>query len=138
MARASAPTPSSYATSRRTALSSAFPPASSAPDPPDVATTLSRPRKISHRWKPRRPLTHNNRPQSKIPPRANMNALRIIFWASAGLVVYAYAVYPVAIWCLSRLFGRPPQAENSADTDLPSVTLRSEEHTSELQSPMYL
>ena len=52
-----------------------------------------------------------------------MNALRIIFWASAGLVVYAYAVYPVAIWCLSRLFGRPPQAENSADTDLPSVTL---------------
>ena len=39
---------------------------------------------------------------------------RIVFWCCVGGVVYAYAVYPVVIWALSRVFGAAPRA-NAAD-----------------------
>jgi cellulose synthase/poly-beta-1,6-N-acetylglucosamine synthase-like glycosyltransferase len=49
--------------------------------------------------------------------------LKILFWVSAAVVVYAYAVYPLVIWALSRLFGRAAQAPTVSDGDLPTVAL---------------
>ena len=47
----------------------------------------------------------------------------VIFWACAALVVYAYLVYPVVIWCLSRPHGgrgTPPALDDGA---LPHASL---------------
>src|SRR5215203_2178342 len=33
----------------------------------------------------------------------------IIFWASVALCVYVYAGYPVLLWALARVAGRPPR-----------------------------
>src|SRR5687767_1485268 len=52
-----------------------------------------------------------------------MGLLQIIFWGCAGLVVYAYGVYPAVIWLLSRLFGRLPQPPAAQDGELPTVSL---------------
>jgi cellulose synthase/poly-beta-1,6-N-acetylglucosamine synthase-like glycosyltransferase len=49
--------------------------------------------------------------------------IEAIFWASAGLVVMAYAGYPPIIWCLSRLFGRVSAPQALEDVQLPSVSL---------------
>lgn len=46
-------------------------------------------------------------------------ATRLIFWASAALMVYAYAGYPVLLWILQALFRRPVR---KADVE-PSVSL---------------
>jgi cellulose synthase/poly-beta-1,6-N-acetylglucosamine synthase-like glycosyltransferase len=51
------------------------------------------------------------------------HAAAVIFWTCAALVVYAYAAYPLVIWCLSRAFGRRPQPPAVADADLPTVSL---------------
>jgi cellulose synthase/poly-beta-1,6-N-acetylglucosamine synthase-like glycosyltransferase len=46
-----------------------------------------------------------------------------VFWSCALLVGYAYLGYPVAVWCLARLFGRK-RADRPIDTErLPSVSL---------------
>ena len=52
-----------------------------------------------------------------------VDALAVAFWASAGLVLYAYVGYPVLIWVLSRVFGRKPAPPAVADADLPSVSI---------------
>jgi cellulose synthase/poly-beta-1,6-N-acetylglucosamine synthase-like glycosyltransferase len=52
-----------------------------------------------------------------------VDALAVAFWASVGLVVYAYVGYPVLICVLSRAFGRKPAPPVVADAELPSVSL---------------
>ncbi len=47
----------------------------------------------------------------------------VTFWACLGLVVYAYAGYPVLVWCLARLFGRRGRPADPADADVPAVSL---------------
>jgi biofilm PGA synthesis N-glycosyltransferase PgaC len=42
-----------------------------------------------------------------------MSALEISFWLAAGLVVYAYAIYPLGIGLLARLAGRPVRIPGS-------------------------
>jgi cellulose synthase/poly-beta-1,6-N-acetylglucosamine synthase-like glycosyltransferase len=52
-----------------------------------------------------------------------VDALAVAFWASAGLVLYAYAGYPVLVWVLSRVFGRTPAPPAVPDAGLPAVSL---------------
>src|SRR3954454_13659325 len=54
---------------------------------------------------------------------SSVDALAVVFWASAGLVLYAYVGYPVLIWALSRAFGRRPVPPAVADAELPAVSL---------------
>jgi cellulose synthase/poly-beta-1,6-N-acetylglucosamine synthase-like glycosyltransferase len=51
------------------------------------------------------------------------DAIAVAFWASAGLVLYAYVGYPVLVWALSRVFGREPVPPVVADAELPSVSI---------------
>jgi cellulose synthase/poly-beta-1,6-N-acetylglucosamine synthase-like glycosyltransferase len=48
--------------------------------------------------------------------------LEIVFWAAAGLIVYAHLGYPLLLWLMAALFG---EGEVSPDPqgELPSVTL---------------
>ncbi len=49
-------------------------------------------------------------------------ALEIVFWAAAGLIVYAHLGYPLLLWALSGIFGeRATTVER--DGEPPSVTL---------------
>jgi cellulose synthase/poly-beta-1,6-N-acetylglucosamine synthase-like glycosyltransferase len=49
-------------------------------------------------------------------------ALEIVFWASAGLIVYAHLGYPLLLWALARAFGdQPPRLDQAGE--LPAVTL---------------
>ncbi len=48
--------------------------------------------------------------------------LQAAFWLSAALVVYAYAGYPVLVYCLGRR-RRQPRPAISADDQLPAVSL---------------
>ena len=50
-------------------------------------------------------------------------ALQASFWISALLVGYAYVGYPVAIYVLSRLFGRRRQPVDCDDEQLPQLSL---------------
>jgi cellulose synthase/poly-beta-1,6-N-acetylglucosamine synthase-like glycosyltransferase len=52
-----------------------------------------------------------------------VDAFAVVFWASAGLVLYAYVGYPVLIWVLSRVFGNKPIPPTVADADLPAVSI---------------
>lgn len=46
--------------------------------------------------------------------------MRIIFWASVGLLIYAYALYPCILWLVAKLWRR----EHKTDPDyLPKVSL---------------
>jgi cellulose synthase/poly-beta-1,6-N-acetylglucosamine synthase-like glycosyltransferase len=49
-------------------------------------------------------------------------ALEIVFWAAAGLIVYAHLGYPLLLWLMAALFG---EGEVSPDPmgELPSVSL---------------
>jgi cellulose synthase/poly-beta-1,6-N-acetylglucosamine synthase-like glycosyltransferase len=58
-------------------------------------------------------------------------AWQITFWISAGLVAYAYAAYPVLIWCLSRVFGRAVQPPHVKEEELPGVALLIAAHNEE-------
>jgi cellulose synthase/poly-beta-1,6-N-acetylglucosamine synthase-like glycosyltransferase len=49
-------------------------------------------------------------------------ALEIVFWASAGLIVYAHLGYPLLLWALARIFGDEPSRSEGA-RELPTVTL---------------
>jgi cellulose synthase/poly-beta-1,6-N-acetylglucosamine synthase-like glycosyltransferase len=48
--------------------------------------------------------------------------LEIVFWAAAGLIVYAHLGYPLLLWLLAALFGEG-EVSHEAQDDLPSVTL---------------
>jgi cellulose synthase/poly-beta-1,6-N-acetylglucosamine synthase-like glycosyltransferase len=48
--------------------------------------------------------------------------LEIVFWAAAGLIVYAHLGYPLLLWLLAALFGEGEGSHEGQD-DLPSVTL---------------
>ncbi|MDR3622501.1 MAG: glycosyltransferase family 2 protein [Paludisphaera borealis] len=55
-----------------------------------------------------------------------MEALTIavlLFWACAALIFYAYLGYPIVIWALSRVFGRPPTPPAGDDGEWPLVSL---------------
>ncbi|MEO6807889.1 MAG: glycosyltransferase family 2 protein, partial [Isosphaeraceae bacterium] len=47
----------------------------------------------------------------------------LVFWACAGLVIYAYAGYPLLIWALSRILGRREEPPSIDDESLPRVAL---------------
>jgi cellulose synthase/poly-beta-1,6-N-acetylglucosamine synthase-like glycosyltransferase len=47
----------------------------------------------------------------------------LCLWTCLGLVFYAYALYPAAIWVASRLFGRPRPTPGAEGADLPFATL---------------
>ena len=42
----------------------------------------------------------------------------LIFWAGVGGVFYQYAGYPIAVWLLSRVFGRTQSFPASADKNV--------------------
>ena len=46
----------------------------------------------------------------------------LIFWIGVGGVLYHYAGYPVGIWLLSRVFGRPPSLPDEPPS-LPFVSV---------------
>ena len=52
-----------------------------------------------------------------------MTTIEIMFWVCVALIVYAYAIYPIVVWGLSRLFGRLATSPALAEDDLPSVSL---------------
>jgi cellulose synthase/poly-beta-1,6-N-acetylglucosamine synthase-like glycosyltransferase len=54
---------------------------------------------------------------------ASQDHLILAFWICAGLVVYAYAGYPLLIWCLSRVLGRRAEPPSMDDEELPTVSL---------------
>src|SRR5262245_5410690 len=46
-----------------------------------------------------------------------------VFLSCAGLVFYTYLGYPVAVWCLARLFGQKHEADGGDPQNVPSVSL---------------
>jgi len=52
-----------------------------------------------------------------------MMTIEILFWVCVALIVYAYAIYPIVVWGLTRLFGRLATSPALAEDDLPSVSL---------------
>lgn len=51
-------------------------------------------------------------------------AIEIAFWGCVALIVYAYAVYPIVVLALAKLFGKSPVGyAPCTDGDLPSVSL---------------
>ena len=59
------------------------------------------------------------------------NAAQIVFWVSLALVVYAYALYPIAVWACSRVFGRQPTPPTDDGGELPLATLLIAAHDEE-------
>jgi cellulose synthase/poly-beta-1,6-N-acetylglucosamine synthase-like glycosyltransferase len=49
-------------------------------------------------------------------------ALEIVFWAAAGLIIYAHLGYPLLLWVLANLFGEDAGTPEGAG-ELPRVTL---------------
>ena len=49
-------------------------------------------------------------------------ALEIVFWAAAGLIVYAHLGYPLLLWVLAKLFGEK-ESPGEAGGELPRVSL---------------
>lgn len=47
----------------------------------------------------------------------------VVFLSCAVLVFYTYIGYPVAVWCLARLFGQRPAVRSGHPQSLPSVSL---------------
>jgi cellulose synthase/poly-beta-1,6-N-acetylglucosamine synthase-like glycosyltransferase len=64
-----------------------------------------------------------------------MNTLGTIaaccFWLCAGGILYAYAVYPLLLWVLARLFGRQGDPPPLSDSQLPSLSLLIAAHNEE-------
>lgn len=54
---------------------------------------------------------------------ASQVPLSFAFWICAGLVIYAYAGYPLLIWALSRALGRRAEPPSIDDEELPNVSL---------------
>jgi cellulose synthase/poly-beta-1,6-N-acetylglucosamine synthase-like glycosyltransferase len=55
----------------------------------------------------------------------------IIFWTCLFLVSYAYLVYPLLVWGLSRVFHRQVVPRTGEDADLPAVSLLIAAHNEE-------
>ncbi len=55
----------------------------------------------------------------------------IVFWVCVGTVAFTYALYPLSIWSLSRLFGSCRTGQFEAGTVLPKVTLLISAHNEE-------
>ena len=49
--------------------------------------------------------------------------LEIVFWISAGLIVYTHTGYPLLLWVLDRVRGAPRERARAASGELPSVSL---------------
>lgn len=60
-----------------------------------------------------------------------MRLLEFIFWAGVAGVVYAYAVYPVVLLALARVFGRKADPAPLPDDALPTVTVLIAAHNEE-------
>ncbi len=58
-------------------------------------------------------------------------SLAVLFWLGIGLVLYAYAVYPLLVWCLAGVFGRSNLAPEEHEQDLPVVSLLIAAHNEE-------
>lgn len=52
-----------------------------------------------------------------------MTALAVVFWVSVGLLVYTQVGYPMLLWALARLRGRPPTWVPPAAAGEPHVSL---------------
>src|SRR4051812_1477461 len=62
---------------------------------------------------------------------AARTVILVIFWVSVTAVLYAYAIYPVVLTILARLFGDRPEAVSIAEGDLPDVALLIAAHNEE-------
>lgn len=51
------------------------------------------------------------------------SAAELMFFACTGLIVYVYALYPLAIWICARLWGRSPATLAAGHAELPAMTL---------------
>lgn len=59
-------------------------------------------------------------------------AIEIAFWVCVALIAYAYALYPIVVLTLARLFGKSPIGyAPCTDGDLPSVSLLIAAHNEE-------
>lgn len=56
--------------------------------------------------------------------------LVLVLWTALGLVAYAYVVYPLLVWLLARVFGRPASPPMQVG-DLPRVSLLIAAHNEE-------
>jgi cellulose synthase/poly-beta-1,6-N-acetylglucosamine synthase-like glycosyltransferase len=50
-----------------------------------------------------------------------VTAVAVVFWASAGLLVYTHLGYPLVLWCLARW--RPAEPDAGPNGDWPSVSM---------------
>lgn len=58
-------------------------------------------------------------------------AIEIAFWVCVASIGYAYAIYPIVVWTLARLFGRSPVSVALTDNELPTVSLLIAAHNEE-------
>lgn len=54
-----------------------------------------------------------------------------LFWLSVAIIAYAYVLYPLVVWSLSRLFGRAPRCEDLPNDRLPFVSVLIAAHNEE-------
>src|SRR3954454_18306421 len=52
-----------------------------------------------------------------------VDAIEVVFWLSAGLIVYAHLGYPLVLRLLLGLRRKPPRARSGASAPLPRVSL---------------
>src|SRR5262249_40240589 len=61
------------------------------------------------------------------PARHSMNTweffLVVVLFSSLGMVAYAYIGYPILVWLLACMFGRDQIRPETADKDLPTLSL---------------
>jgi len=57
--------------------------------------------------------------------------LELTLWACVALIGYAYVLYPMVVWGLSRIFGRVPESPAMAGADLPGVSVLIAAHNEE-------
>ena len=57
--------------------------------------------------------------------------LELTFWTCVALIGYAYVLYPMVVWGLSRVFGRRSASPSMADVDLPRVSVLIAAHNEE-------
>ncbi|QEH37841.1 Poly-beta-1,6-N-acetyl-D-glucosamine synthase [Aquisphaera giovannonii] len=55
----------------------------------------------------------------------------VVFWTGFGLVLFSYAVYPVAIWWLARAFARYESHPDVSSDQLPSLSILIVAHNEE-------
>ncbi|MFN0197625.1 MAG: glycosyltransferase family 2 protein [Planctomycetaceae bacterium] len=65
-----------------------------------------------------------------------MTSLEIVFWSSAGLIVYVYALYPLLVWALSRTVTDPARRCADANNHTASLRKKSSEQGAATDWPM--